>query len=62
MQVDNPTWNKLGECDCGECPLNDLSVCMCTDWMEDHGNDCPTAETYREACDLADGQPRLPGL
>lgn len=61
MKVDNPKWNKYDECECNECPLNEMEDC-CTDWMADHGGFCPTATTYQEACDLADGQPMLPGL
>ena len=60
MKVDNPTFGKnSGAVVCIECPFADVHGTLntrglCSGWEWDHDDECPTAETYQEACELAE--------
>lgn len=59
MRVENPKFSKSGEVLCHECPLDsDQDDSACIMWWyrnaKGRGLICPTAETYAEACAIAD--------
>lgn len=65
MQVDNPKFDSTAEpgtVQCKECPFTnehgnmerDELVPLCDGWGDSHNSPCPTAETYAEACKMAE--------
>lgn len=57
MKVDHPKFDSStmpGTVMCGECPLDDHED-LCNAWGSNHKKCCPTADTYAEACKLAEG-------
>lgn len=57
MKVDNPTFDidERGELSsCHSCPIEQLPLTVCGEWLHDHGRRCPTSETYADACEFAE--------
>ena len=66
MKVDNPMFDSSShemEVRCYECPFTDedgfadpgsVLASLCMNWPKEHLHNCPTKETYEEACLLAD--------
>lgn len=61
MRVDNPKTGKVGVI-CTHCPfadsrgrnISDSMDILCNEWGATHDCACPTADTYAEACELAE--------
>lgn len=61
MQVDNPKFDSTSEpgtVQCKECPFqvygHDNLLLLCDTWGDSRYQPCPTAETYAEACEMAE--------
>ena len=57
MKVDNPDFHsEHGWVMCAQCPLDEkgASHIICSQWGDTHSEQCPTKETYAEACAAAE--------
>lgn len=53
-RVEQPRWDSAGEVECFQCPFETTSYQLCYRWRKEHQQVCPTAETYSEACRIAE--------
>lgn len=55
MRVDIPEFDSSGEVMCDCCPFQGMHGSgLCLGWGQTHEKDCPTRETYAEACAAAE--------